>query len=124
MTKRMRPISTAVTPVLAAAALAGAAPNRPTAPLPWGLIGHQMAARAAHQVLPSDMPAFFREAGDQLVYLDPEPDRWRNGDLTEMDQAWSYDHYIDLENIPDGAPCRARPLRVLEGTLRRRPRET
>jgi hypothetical protein len=98
-------VATAVTTVLAAAALAGAAPHRPSgdSALPWGLFGHQIAARAAHSVLPSDMPAFFREAGAQLVYLDAEPDRWRNGNLTEMDQAWSYDHYIDLENIPDGA---------------------
>ena len=70
---------------------------------PWGLVGHEMAARAAVASLPADMPAFFREAGDQLVYLTPEPDRWRVQDQREMDQAFAYDHYIDLENIPSGA---------------------
>ena len=70
---------------------------------PWGLAGHEMAARAAVTRLPAEMPAFFREAGERLVYLNPEPDRWRVGRLREMDQAFQYDHYIDLENVPDGA---------------------
>jgi len=70
------------------------------APRRWGFVGHEMAAAAAVTVLPQDMPAFFRDAGEQLVYLNPEPDRWRSRDLAEMDQAWSYDHYIDLENVP------------------------
>jgi hypothetical protein len=73
------------------------------APRRWGFVGHEMAAAAAVTVLPTDMPAFFRDAGEQLVYLNPEPDRWRSRDLAEMDQAWSYDHYIDLENLPIGA---------------------
>jgi hypothetical protein len=89
-------------PVLAAATLLGAAPARELA-LPWGDDGHRMAARAAVDVLPAQMPDFFRNAGDQLVYLDPEPDRWRERSLVEMDQAWSYDHYIDLENVPPSA---------------------
>lgn len=69
----------------------------------WGAEGHEMAARAAVAVLPAEMPAFFRSAGNQLVYLNPEPDRWRNRDMPEMDNAFSYDHYIDLENVPPGA---------------------
>ena len=71
--------------------------------LRWGVEGHEMAARAAIAALPADVPRFFRESGDQLVYLDPEPDRWRNRDLAEMDNAFSYDHYIDLENVPEAA---------------------
>lgn len=74
-----------------------------TPPRRWGADGHEMAARAAVSTLPSQLPAFFRDAGDQLVYLDPEPDRWRSRELNEMDKAWSYDHYIDLENVPAGA---------------------
>ncbi|MGD2122058.1 MAG: hypothetical protein PVJ76_09960 [Gemmatimonadota bacterium] len=69
----------------------------------WGSDGHRMAARAAHAILPSRMPDFFLEAAPQLEYLSPEPDRWRNGDLRAMDEAWKYDHYIDLENVPPGA---------------------
>ncbi len=93
----MRTVLVALTTVLL-----GATPDD-EGPPPWGRAGHEMAARAAVATLPSDVPAFFRDAGDQLVYLDPEPDRWRNRSLVEMDQAWTYDHYIDLENIPDGA---------------------
>ncbi len=72
-------------------------------PLVWGADGHRMAARAAVDALPGEIPAFFTRAGDRLVYLNPEPDRWRSPPLREMDQAWSYDHYIDLENVPPGA---------------------
>jgi hypothetical protein len=72
-------------------------------PLPWGVDGHVMAARAALAGLPGTMPAFFRGAGPQLEYLSPEPDRWRTSEFREMDEAWKYDHYIDLENVPSGA---------------------
>ena len=77
-----------------------------------------MAATAAVAVLPQSMPDFFRDAGDQLVYLNPEPDRWRSRDLREMDQAWSYDHYIDMENVPAAAleaPDRFQYLAALYG---------
>ena len=69
----------------------------------WGAEGHEMAARAAVAVLPEELPAFFRSAGPQLIYLNPEPDRWRDRDMPEMDNAFSYDHYIDLENVPAAA---------------------
>ena len=72
-------------------------------PRPWGFLGHELAARVATEALPADMPVFFRNAADQLVYLDVEPDRWRDFNLREMDQAWNYDHFIDLENVPPGA---------------------
>jgi len=72
-------------------------------PVPWGFVGHEFAARTAANTLPGDMPSFFRSATDRLVYLNPEPDRWRNFNQREMDQAFSYDHYIDLENVPAGA---------------------
>jgi hypothetical protein len=66
----------------------------------WGLDGHRMAARAAVDALPGEIPGFFREGADVLVWLNPEPDRWRDRRFPEMDEAWRYDHYIDLENIP------------------------
>jgi len=71
--------------------------------LRWGYAGHEMAARAAVGILPEAMPAFFRDATDHLAYLAPEPDRWRVRSRPAMDQAWSYDHYIDFENVPSGA---------------------
>lgn len=73
------------------------------APVRWGADGHVMAGRAAAETLPADVPAFFRDAATRLAYLNPEPDRWRERSLREMDQAFSYDHYVDLENLPDGA---------------------
>ncbi|MDH5590191.1 MAG: hypothetical protein OEZ65_02685 [Gemmatimonadota bacterium] len=75
----------------------------PGEPLPWGQKGHEMVARVAARALPAEVPAFFRDASDQLAYLNPEPDRWRSREFPEMDGAWSYDHYIDLENVPEGA---------------------
>ena len=69
----------------------------------WGLQGHEMAARAAVETLPDAVPDFFRDAVDELVWLNPEPDRWRDRRLPAMDEMWRYDHYIDLENIPDPA---------------------
>lgn len=86
------------------------------APVRWGADGHVMAGRAAAETLPREMPAFFRDAAEQLAYLNPEPDRWRNRALREMDEAWSYDHYVDLENLPPGAvdaPDRWTYLRAL-----------
>lgn len=69
----------------------------------WGNKGHTMAGTAAAEALPADMPAFFRGAAPQLAYLNPEPDRWRDRDLPEMNEAFRYDHYIDLENVPQAA---------------------
>jgi len=92
----------ALLPTVGAAVLWGLATAAPVSAR-WGADGHRMATRAAHTILPATMPVFFREAGAQLEYLSPEPDRWRDGDLTEMDEAWKYDHYIDLENVPPGA---------------------
>jgi len=69
----------------------------------WGFMGHEMAARAAASTLPDDMPTFFLAADEQLVFLAPEPDRWKDRSRREMDQAWTYDHYIDFENVPPGA---------------------
>lgn len=69
----------------------------------WGDHGHRISGRAAATNLPAEMPAFFREAVAQLEYLNPEPDRWRNRTYVAMDDAFEYDHYIDLEVVPDSA---------------------
>lgn len=95
---------------------------------PWGYYGHEIAARAAVTDLPSEMPGFFRDAADQLVYLNPEPDRWRDSESAAMDEAWKYDHYIDFEVVPNGvlrAPDRFSYLDELHRTtdLRRPARD-
>jgi hypothetical protein len=62
-----------------------------------------MSGLAAATNLPAEMPQFFRDAREQLGYLNYEPDRWRNGRLPEMDDAFEYDHFLDLENVPPNA---------------------
>jgi hypothetical protein len=79
--------------VVTAAAGAGAAR--------WGMYGHEIAGRAAATSLPAELPAFFREATEQLAYLNPEPDRWRGDGFRELNEAKRYDHYVDFELIPD-----------------------
>jgi hypothetical protein len=80
-------------------------PGTPThdAPVPWGRDGHLMVGRAAAARVPADMPAFFRREVQRLSYLNYEPDRWRDNDLAEMNEAFRYDHYVDLENLPTAA---------------------
>lgn len=80
--------------VVVAAVLAGAGTRR------WGLYGHEIAGRAAATSLPAELPSFFRHATDRLAYLNAEPDRWRGGESRELNEAMRYDHYVDLEVIP------------------------
>lgn len=83
----------------------------------WGLHGHEIAGRAAATNLPSTLPAFFRNATEQLAYLNPEPDRWRGEGFRELNEAMRYDHYIDFEVIPAevlGATDRFRYLMALQ----------
>ena len=73
----------------------------------WGQRGHELSGRAAAMKLPEQMPEFFRIAVDQLSYLNPEPDRWRDraeSDLDKaLDSAYAPDHFIDLELVPPAA---------------------
>jgi hypothetical protein len=73
----------------------------------WGLDGHQLSGRAAAMKLPEQSPKFFRKAVDQLGYLNPEPDRWRSSDESNldkaMDTAYAPDHFLDLELVPPAA---------------------
>ena len=81
--------------------------NSTSAPLSidlrWGAHGHELAARLAATHLPADVPEFFRDAAAQLEYLNPEPDRWRDSDAREMHEGFRYDHYLDLELVPEEA---------------------
>ncbi|HEX2094884.1 MAG TPA: hypothetical protein VHG28_20965 [Longimicrobiaceae bacterium] len=65
----------------------------------WGDHGHTISGRAAATRLPQAMPRFFRDATLQLGYLNPEPDRWREREFREMDEAFRYDHYLDMERL-------------------------
>ncbi|CAA9345533.1 MAG: hypothetical protein AVDCRST_MAG40-2615 [uncultured Gemmatimonadaceae bacterium] len=90
---------------LAATVAAGtAAAAVPAARLFWGEEGHLMSGAAAAGALPVAMPGFFRQAGPQLAYLNPEPDRWRDRVEQERDRALGgatgFEHYVDFELIP------------------------
>jgi len=73
----------------------------------WGFHGHTISGRAAATKLPEAMPKFFRQATDQLSYLNPEPDRWRDRVESQidrgMDTAAAPDHFLDLELVPESA---------------------
>lgn len=45
------------------------------------------------------MPKFFRKAAVEIVYLGPEPDRWRNPAEFTLKNAQEPDHFIDLERV-------------------------
>ncbi|MDT4952537.1 MAG: hypothetical protein QOJ02_675 [Acidobacteriota bacterium] len=76
---------------------------QPKKTLAWGADGHRLSGRAAATRLPKEMPAFFRKATNQLEYLNPEPDRWRSKTMLEMSEAFSYDHFINLDIVPTAA---------------------
>ncbi len=82
----------------------------PTSLAAWGDAGHRLIGLTAAQKLPSDMPAFFRNASQQLAYLNPEPDRWKANVERRLDPALeggtSPDHYIDMDLV-DTAVLRA-----------------
>jgi hypothetical protein len=90
---------------LALASFLVSGPTSEVAPPPrrWGFSGHEMGGRAAAAALPAEVPAFFREARDRLGYLNGEPDRWRNPKEPAMNEAFNYDHYLWMENVPAGA---------------------
>jgi hypothetical protein len=65
----------------------------------WGNEGHTYINRVAAEKIPADMPRFLAEAAEQIAYLGPEPDRWRNPSEFALKNAQEPDHFIDLERI-------------------------
>ena len=90
---------------------------------PWGNEGHRMINRVAAEKLPSDVPAFLRNAEDQLVYLGPEPDRWREKSELALQLSQEPDHFIDLELVEGMTlpPDRYSYYRALEARRRKNP---
>ncbi len=66
---------------------------------PWGNDGHSAINRVAAEKLPSDVPAFLRNASEQLAYIAPEPDRWREKGELALKLSQEPDHFIDLERV-------------------------
>ena len=66
---------------------------------PWGNEGHMMINRVAAEKLPPDVPAFLRNAVEQLAYLGPEPDRWREKSELALKLSQEPDHFLDMELV-------------------------
>lgn len=80
---------------------------KPPAVRGWGQKGHEISGLVAAKKLPAEMPNFFRKASAQLSYLNPEPDRWRAREESNldraMDTAYAPDHFLDMELVPEAA---------------------
>lgn len=66
----------------------------------WGRDGHMMINELAAAALPASVPDFLRDkaALDEMEYLGPEPDRWKQYDAEpELVVTQSPDHFIDME---------------------------
>ncbi len=65
----------------------------------WGDEGHRYVSRVAVEKLPADMPAFFAKAVERIVFLGPEPDRWRDNRqlFSALREAGGPDHFIDMD---------------------------
>lgn len=64
----------------------------------WGEKGHQIVSEAATLGLPTDMPQFFYQAFPDLVWLGPDPDRWK-GSGESLDAVNPPDHFLDYEYV-------------------------
>ncbi len=88
----------------------------------WGEKGHLIVNEAATLTLPTDMPVFFYKAFPQLVWLGPDPDRWRGAGDAE-DAVNAPDHFLDYEYVSGLQLPRDRyrfiDLLYKSGTLRR-----
>jgi hypothetical protein len=88
----------------------------------WGQAGHLMSNEAAAIGLPTDMPQFFYRQYPQLIWLGPDPDRWRGGGPA-ADASNAPDHVMNYEYIAALRLPRDRysflALLTTSGTLRR-----
>lgn len=87
----------------------------------WGEKGHLLANQTAVYGLPAEMPHFLHRAYSQLIYLGPDPDRWR-GAGESLEGVNPPDHFLDYEYVShlELPPRRYAYLALLEqsGTLR------
>ncbi|MHB0969882.1 MAG: phospholipase C/P1 nuclease family protein [Thermoanaerobaculia bacterium] len=64
----------------------------------WGEKGHLLTNQAAAYGLPAEMPHFVHRAYSQLIYLGPEPDRWKGGGES-LEGVNPPDHFLDYEYV-------------------------
>ena len=90
---------------------------------PWGNEGHTMINAVAAEKLPADVPSFLRHAHEQMAYLGPEPDRWRETTELPLKASQEPDHFIDLELLEGMTlpPDRYSFYRALEAKRRQAP---
>src|SRR5258706_14277308 len=101
------PLSLALIAMFAVLA-AGAAPVRA-----WGGKGHAMQARTAIKTLPTELPAFFRAAEEEMAFLISEPDRWRTSEQPALTETTGVNHTFKWELAPKPLPAN-RHLFILE----------
>jgi hypothetical protein len=67
----------------------------------WGNEGHMWVNQVAAMKISKSMPQFLRDATDRLVYLGPEPDRWRNAaSEPQLKYSQEPDHFFNSEAVP------------------------
>jgi len=96
--RRTRTRNRCVSPILgalAAASLAGAAPQA----LAWGSTGHRIIGQLAVEALPDELPAFLRAPGvvELMGELSREPDRWK-GSGKVHDNMRDQAHFTDVDD--------------------------
>ncbi len=93
---RMRRAAAAVSAAAVGTALGA------TAAVAWGDDGHFLVNRSAALSLPTAVPAFFRDAVDQLTWLGADPDRWREDTEAALRAAQVPDHFVKLDPLGPG----------------------
>jgi len=58
-----------------------------------------MQARSAMAVLPSEMPAFFRDSVEEMAFLITEPDQWRTSEQPALNEATGVNHTFKWYNV-------------------------
>jgi hypothetical protein len=68
----------------------------------WDYEGHRIVNQLALASLPTNFPAFVREAdrAERISFLAGEPDRWRNSISPTAKHANGPDHFLDIDDLP------------------------
>lgn len=118
---RLHSRSVLIKGAVGAAALLASVVIAPAVLYAWGEVGHRISGEAAALKMPPSTPAFFRNAVQQLGYLNPEPDRWKDRTESTIDPALDRgtfpDHFIDIEMASPAVLAQALKARDRYGFL-------
>lgn len=70
----------------------------------WWADGHVLCDQAAIQILPEEMPAFFRKGSNDIAFYSVDPDLWSQSGGHALRQASAPDHRFDIELLEGLAP--------------------